>query len=125
MLFAVMALLQDAGTVPVEGKGLQVLWMPEALAGTSNTTAGFKFRHPVSKEHMSFTKAKDLQPILEKLPQQMKDNGIWISTSNSFLYSDQENLELKALAARARALKIYVFMCELGEQPHGWKKVDG
>jgi len=125
MLLAATVLLQDAGTVPMEGKGLQVLWMPAALAETSNTAAGFKFRHPTRNEDMSFSKAKDFQPILENLPPQMKANGIWISTSNAFLYTDQENLELKALVGRARTLKIHVFICELGEQPQGWKRADG
>jgi hypothetical protein len=118
-------LVQEGGTVPMESKGLQVLWVPQALAETSNTTAGFKFRHPLTRVDLSFAKAANLRGILDQLPAAMRDNGIWVSTTNAFLYTKKENLELKHLVALARARKIYVFQCELGEQPQGWKKVDG
>lgn len=121
-LLAALVLLQDS---PVESKGLQVLWVPQALAETSNTTAGFKFRHPLGKQEVCLSKAREFQAILDKLPAPMKANGIWISTGNAFLYSDEENLELKSLVAMAKAHKIHVFLCEIPDQPLGWKKVDG
>ena len=53
----------------------------------------------------------------------MKENGIWISISNSFLYVADEKLQLMALVDLARSRRISVFMGELGEQPKGWKKI--
>lgn len=123
-VLAALVLLQDAGVVPQESKGLQILWMPKAVAGTSNTSSGFKFRHPATREDMSFANVKDLLPIVEKLPQQVKENGIWISTTNAFLYTDEENADLKKLVSFAKSKKVYVFLCELPEQPRGWKKLD-
>jgi hypothetical protein len=124
-LLAALILFQGSGPVPQEAKGLQILWVPMAVAETSNTTPGFKFRHPITYAELSFTKAKELKTILEVLPTPMKENGIWISTTNSFLYSKEENLELKTLVAMAKAQKIVVFLCELPKQPEGWKKVEG
>lgn len=123
-VLAVLMLFQEAGTVPQESKGLQVLWVPTAVAGTSNTSAGFKFRHPISRAEMNVAKAKDMKAILGKMPALMRENGIWVSTTNAFLYTEEEKLEFKALVALARGEKIYVFRCELGEQPEGWKKAD-
>ena len=120
-LLAALVLVQDS---PQESKGLQVMWLPRSMAEAAKTAAGFKFRHPLSKQEMCVGKARDFQAILEKMPAQMKANGIWISTGNSFLYSDEENLELKSLVAAAKAHKVYVFMCEIPDQPLGWKKVD-
>lgn len=118
---AILAALQDA---PEPAKGLQVLWVPEAIAGTSNTVPGFKFRHPASREDLVLRKAVDLKKVIEKLPAAVRANGIWISTTNDFLYSEEENLELRSLVAVARSLGVQVFSCELGDQPHGWKKLD-
>lgn len=120
-IFAALVLLQE---VPQESKGLQILWVPSSLSATSNTAPGFKFRHPISRDEMCFSKAKDLKKIIESMPAQMKENGIWISTTNSFLYSEEENKELKELVRMAKPHKIHVFKCEIPEQPLGWKKVD-
>ena len=117
----VLVLVQDT---PQESKGLQILWVPNSLSATSNTAPGFKFRHPVTREELCFSRAKDFKKIMDAMPSQMKENGIWISTTNTFLYSDEENAELKDLVRMAKQKKIYVFKCEIPEQPLGWKKVD-
>lgn len=121
LLLAALVLLQD---IPQESKGLQILWVPSSLSVTSNTDPGFKFRHPVSGAEVCFSKAKDLKKIIDSMPTQMKNNGIWISTTNAFLYSEKENKELKLLVRMAKLQKVYVFKCEIPEQPLGWKKVD-
>lgn len=120
-LLAALVLLQDS---PQEARGLKVLWVPQATTAAARTPAGFTFSHPITRQEVCIGKAKDFQAILEKMPAPMKTNGIWISTTNAFLYSDEENRELKALVAIARAQNVYVFMCELPLQPLGWRKVD-
>lgn len=120
----VPVLLAAPEEVPDRTKGLQVLWVPESVTLTSNTVPGFKFRHPASREDMVFRNAAGLKKVLEKLPALTRANGIWISTTNDFLYSAEENLELRNLVAIARSLGIPVFRAELGEQPHGWKKAE-
>ena len=124
ILLTALVLVQASDTVPMEGLGFQILWMPKSLAETSNTSPGFKFSHPSTREPLCFSKGKDLNPVLGKLSPQMKANGIWITTSNAFLYSDPENLELKTVVDLARARKIPVFLCEIGQQPEGWKRID-
>lgn len=118
-LLAALVLLQDQ---PQEAKGLQVLWVPQA--GAVGSAAGFTFRHPLSGNQTVLPKAKGFAEILAKLPAAMKANGIWISTTNGFLYSEEENQELKALVALAKANRIYVFKCEIPDQPLGWRKID-
>jgi hypothetical protein len=122
---AVLLLSQVPGTMPVEARGLQILWVPRALAATSDRLPGFAFRDPISETDKVFPEAQDLKGILDTLPPFMKDNGIWISSSNSFLYVEDENLQLKQLLALAKTRGISVFMSELGAQAQGWKKVDG
>jgi len=124
LFMTALILVQASDTVPMEGQGFQILWMPKALAATSNTSPGFKFSHPSTREPLCVSKGKDLKPVLGKLPAQMKANGIWITTSNSFLYSEEEKLELKGIVDLARARKIPVFLCEIGQQPEGWKRID-
>jgi hypothetical protein len=121
-ILAVLLLVPQAGSAPVEAKGLPVLWVPSAMVGLSNEAPGFKVMDPLTRTEKTFTKAEDLKPILATLPTQMKANGIWISSSNAFLYVADEKLQLKALVEWAGTIGIDVFICELGEQPGGWKK---
>jgi hypothetical protein len=117
-------LAQQPIAAPIEAQGLHILWAPSAMAGLSNEAPGFKVLDPLTQVEKSFPKAEDLKPILETLPLRMKENGIWISTSNSFLYVADEKRQLKALVDMARTNGISVFICELGEQPGGWKKIE-
>ncbi len=123
-IMAVILLAPQAGTLPNEAKGLHLLWVPGAMAGLSNETPGFKVRDPLTQVESTFAKAGDLEPMLATLPPQMKENGVWISTSNAFLYVAEEELELKALSDLAGKRGINVFICELAEQPKGWKKLE-
>lgn len=120
----VLALLaQPAGNLPNEAKGLHILWVPSAMAGLSNEPPGFKVRDPITQVESTFTKAEDLEPMLATLPPQMKANGVWISTSNAFLYVAEETAQLKVLADLARKRGVKVFLGELAEQPKGWKEL--
>ena len=123
-ILAVLFLAQQPGTTPIEAKGLHILWAPSAMAGLSHEAPGFRVLDPLTQNERTFTKAEDLKPIVDSLSLQMKENGIWISTSNSFLYVADEQLQLKALVEMARTNGIPVFICELGKQPGGWKKVE-
>src|SRR5664279_877967 len=122
-ILAALLLLPQAGAAPEEAKGLHVLWVPSAMSGLSKETPGFKVLDPITQVENTFPKAEDLEPILDTLPTRMKENGIWISTSNSFLYVAEEERQLKVLADLAGARGINLFICELGKQPGGWKKV--
>jgi hypothetical protein len=95
------------------------------MVGLSKEAAGFKVMDPITQMENTFPMAEDLKPILDTLPIRMKENGIWISTSNSFLYVAEEERQLKVLAELARAKGINIFICELGKQPGGWKKIGG
>ena len=123
-ILSAFILAQQPVAVPIEAQGLHILWVPSAMAGLSNEAPGFKVLDPLTLVEKSFPKAEDLKPILETLPLRMKENGIWISTSNSFLYVADEKLQLKALVEMARTNGIPVFICELGEQPGGWKRIE-
>jgi hypothetical protein len=123
-ILAVLLLAQPPATAPSEAKGLHILWAPSAMAGLSKEAPGFRVLDPLTQSEKSFTRAEDLKPLLDTLPPRMKENGIWISTSNSFLYVADEQLQLKALVEMARTQGIPVFICELGQQPGGWKQVD-
>ena len=123
-ILAVVFLAQQPGTAPIEAKGLHILWVPSAMAGLSKEAPGFRVLDPLTQVEQSFPKAEDLKPLLDTLPARMKENGIWISTSNSFLYVADEQLQLKALVELARTKGVPVFICELGEQPGGWKKIE-
>ncbi len=109
---------------PQESKGLAVQWVPQAVAGGPRTAAGFSYRDPLSGREATLQKAKDFAQVLATMPAAMKANGIWISTTNAFLYSPEENLELKALVALAKAGRVHVFLCEIPNQPLGWRKLD-
>lgn len=122
LILAVALLAQPAGNLPNEAKGLHILWVPSAMAGLSNEPPGFKVRDPITQVERSFTKAEDLEPLLATLPPLMKANGVWISTSNAFLYVAEETAQLKALADLAGKRGAKVFLCELAEQPRGWKE---
>jgi len=120
---AVLLLPPQVKQAPVEAKGLHILWVPSAMAGLSKEAPGFKVQDPLTQIEKTFSRAEDLNPILRTLPSQMKENGIWISTSNSFLYVADEKLQLKALVEWAGTSGIHVFLCELAEQPEGWKQI--
>jgi hypothetical protein len=121
-VLAALLLLQPAVASPDEAKGLHILWVPSAMAGLSNEVPGFKVLDPITQKERTVSVAEDLQPILDTLPTRMKENGIWISTSNSFLYVAHEERQLQVLADLAKARGIDLFVCELGNQPGGWKK---
>jgi hypothetical protein len=122
-IMAVMLLAQPSGTLPNEAKGLHLLWVPGAMAGLSNEIPGFKVRDPLTQIESTFAKAEDLEPMLATLPPLMKENGVWISTSNAFLYVAEEKAQLKVLSDLAGKRRISLFICELAEQPKGWKKL--
>jgi hypothetical protein len=122
-ILALVLLAQPAGSLPNEAKGLHILWVPSAMAGLSNETPGFKVRDPITQVERTFTKAEDLEPMLATLPPPMKANGVWISTSNAFLYVAEETAQLKILSNLAGRRTIRVFLCELAEQPKGWKEL--
>lgn len=124
-VLAVMLLSQAPESLPQESKGLQILWMPRTLAITSNQAPGFSFRDPISETDKVYPEAQDLQGIIATLPPFMRDNGIWISASNAFLYTDDEHLQFKTLVELAKAKGIAVFLWELGAQPPAWKRIDG
>jgi hypothetical protein len=120
---AALILFQPPVAPPDVAKGLHILWVPSAMTGLSNEAPGFKVLDPITQMERTFSMAEDLKPILDTLPNRMKENGIWISTSNSFLYVAHEERQLKALADLAGARGIDLFICELGKQPGGWKKI--
>ena len=120
---AALLLLQPAVAPSDEAKGLHILWVPGAMTGLSNEAPGFKVLDPITQMERTFSMAEDLKPILDTLPTRMKENGIWISTSNSFLYVAQEERQLQVLVDLARTRGIDLFICELGKQPGGWKKI--
>ena len=124
-ILAALLLFPQAGASPDEAKGLHILWVPSAMVGLSKEAAGFKVMDPITQMENTFPMAEDLKPILDTLPIRMKENGIWISTSNSFLYVAEEERQLKVLVELARAKGINIFICELGKQPGGWKKIGG
>ena len=109
---------------PEEAKGLRILWVPRAVAEASKNDPGFEFRHPTTQAVVRVTQGKEFKPILDSLPLQVKSNGIWISTSNSFLYSEEENAVLRTLVQLGKIQKIPVFICQIMDQPEGWKKLD-
>jgi hypothetical protein len=123
-ILAAFFLAQLPVAAPIEAKGLHILWAPSAMAGLSKEGPGFRVLDPLTQSEKTFTKAEDLKPLLDTLPPRMKENGIWISTSNAFLYVADEQLQLKLLVELARTNGISVFICELGEQPGGWKKIE-
>jgi hypothetical protein len=122
-ILAALLLFPQAGASPDETRGLHILWVPSAMTELSKEAPGFKVLDPITQVENTFPKAGDLVPILDTLPIRMKENGIWISTSNSFLYVAEEERQLKVLADLAGARGINLFICELGKQPGGWKKV--
>lgn len=122
-ILAALLLFPQSGASPDETRGLHILWVPSAMAGLSKEASGFKVLDPLTQVENTFSKAGDLEPILDTLPARMKENGIWISTSNSFLYVAEEERQLRVLADLAGARGINLFICELGKQPGGWKKV--
>lgn len=122
-ILVVALLAQPAGNLPNEAKGLHILWIPSAMAGLSNEPPGFKVRDPITQVESTFTRADDLEPMLATLPPQMKANGVWISTSNAFLYVAEETAQLKVLADLARKRGVKVYLSELAEQPKGWKEL--
>jgi hypothetical protein len=124
-ILAAFLLFPQAGASPDEGKGLHILWVPVAMAGLSREVPGFKVTDPITQTESTFSMAEDLKGILDTLPKPMKENGIWISTSNSFLYVAHEERQFKVLADLARARGINLYICELGKQPGGWKKFEG
>ncbi len=122
-ILTALFMAQQPGIAPIEAKGLHILWAPSAMAGLSKEAPGFRVVDPLTQGEKTFAKAEDLKPILDTLPPLMQENGIWISTSNSFLYVAEEKRQLKALVELARTKGIPVFLCELAEQPGGWKKL--
>ena len=124
LVLAALVLAPARATAPEEAKGLQVLWVPKALALTSGSEPGFQFRHPATQVETTVSRGRDLESILKMLPAGMKSNGVWISTSNSFLYSKLENAELAVLVRIAKSQKIPLFICQLLDQPQGWQKLN-
>jgi hypothetical protein len=106
---------------PERAKGLSVHMLPDRIAHIANRNRGFTVRDANGTES-TYADAKQLVGFFQTLPAPIRENGIWVVTTDPSAYSPAEREKLRALIGLCRQKNIPVFTCRGSELPGGWKR---
>jgi hypothetical protein len=117
----VLASLVLLGGEPIRKNGLSLHLFPERVAQLSGAHGGLRGIDPITKAlGQTFRSSEELLSYFMGLPETVRQNGIWIVTSNPDAYSEYELSMLSVLAKDCRERGIPCFICRAAELPNGW-----
>ena len=102
--------------------------LPERVAKISGKQGGFTvsyapFLAPENKEPLLRT-LKEFKAFITKQKSEVKENGVWIVTTNPVSYSDAETKLLKEVSTSFPGIEVPIFVCRGSELPDGWTQAN-
>lgn len=106
---------------PERSKGLSVHMLPDRVAQFNGHTGGFIVRN-ADNDESNYSDAQQLVAFFQTLSAPIRENGIWVVTTDPSAYSENERTKLKTLVALCGEREIPIFTCRGSELPNGWKR---
>ena len=114
---------------PKRGNGISMHMLPDRVAKFQGKKGGFTVSYaphlqPEKKEPILRSK-KEFVAFVQKQKKEVKENGVWIVTTNPSAYSDKEKELLEAVSISLSESEAPIFVCRGSELPDGWKQTNG
>lgn len=123
--FLFLAISSAMAVEPTRAGGLSVHVLPDRVANLNGKHGGFTVSDPVTKKMGdTYSEPEELLVYFHQLPETVKQNGIWIVTTNPDSYSEYEHSKIAKLITLSSEEGIPVFTCRAKDLPNGWKRVD-
>ena len=100
---------------PEREKGLSLHMLPDRVAKISAQTGGFTISAPAPKEEIPAMDASKTMEYFQRLPEQVRENGIWIVYTHPSSYSDKEKIQLRNLVDACKKKSIPIFSCRAAD----------
>ncbi len=124
-LFLLLIASTLSAAEPTREGGLSVHLLPDRVATLSGGHGGFTVTDPATRQPgETYARPEELLDYLSRLPPAIRENGIWIVTTNPSAYAESEQAKLKSLAKLCAEKKIPLYICRASELPKGWKAVE-
>jgi hypothetical protein len=113
---------------PARQNGISAHMLPKQVADLGNGKWGFVISYapylkPESEPPVIQTVAA-LIGFVKKQDQRVRDNGLWIVTTNPSAYSEDELALLEDVTKAFRHDDLPLFICRGSDLPDGWKRFD-
>jgi hypothetical protein len=127
VLIPLLTALAFAAT-PERAKGISMHMLPKRVAdlggnkwGLTVTAASYLTPDAAST---TLQTGAEFRSFVRKQSSAVKQNGVWIVTTNPEAYSKPENTFLEQVMSICAAEKVPLFVCRASELPDGWKRYD-
>ena len=102
--------------------------LPERVAKISGKQGGFTVSYapylaPEKKEPL-LKSLKEFKTFVEKQKSEVRENGVWIVTTNPVSYSEAEKKLLEHVSASFPGSEVPIFVCRGSELPDGWTQTN-
>lgn len=112
---------------PTRDKGLSMHMVPERVAEIDKQKWGLLiseiFCQRYNKPEETFQSSAEMLKYFKSLPQEIKENGIWIVITNPDAYSEKEKAVFESVKQECMKERIIFFVCRGSKLPDGW--IDG
>ena len=106
-------------------KGLSLHMLPKRVADLSGSKWGFTVTLPNgTKPDITIQSAAELKEYFTSLSAEIRENGIWIVTTDPAAYSEPEQQVLDDVKKMCIADNTPLFICRGSELPNGWQRID-
>lgn len=102
--------------------------LPERVAKISGKQGGFTVSYapylaPEKKEPL-LQNLRQFKAFVEKQKSGVKENGVWIVTTNPLSYSEAEKKLLERVTTSLPGAEVPIFVCRGSELPDGWTQTN-
>ena len=127
MAFIGFAFLITSGVAsafePTRAAGLSVHLQPERIGRLRGETGGFDvLPQDASERRRLFPDRHALFEFFRRLPVTVRENGMWVVTTNPDAYADWELRQLADLEILCRGDSIALFVIRASKLPDGWER---
>ena len=127
VLILLLTTLAVAAT-PERSKGISMHMLPKSVADLSGSKWGLTVSAAdnLTPDAGSTTlqTGTEFRSFVRKQSSSVKQNGVWIVTTNPEAYSKSENTFLEQVMSICAADKIPLFICRASNLPDGWRRYD-
>ena len=127
LLFVVSAVCFAADN-PQRNTGISMHFLPKRVADISGQRWGLTVDYkPYLKTESAppvLQSAKEVIAFADKQEATVRQNGVWIVTTNPDAYSEDEQKFLEEVKTECKKRKLPLFISRASELPNGWHRFD-
>jgi hypothetical protein len=112
---------------PDRSKGISTHMLPKRVADLSGAKWGLTVTatpYLTPDAGTTTLQTKEFLAFVQKQSDTVKENGVWIVTTDPEAYSEPEKAFLKQVIAFCKQEKFPLFLVRGSQLPDGWKRVD-